>query len=150
MEDLSAMYFGGKTLGMGRDLIWPELLGYIIEKPLFGYGINQDSGYLQSTQAILGYRALDSHNIYLETLLRGGIFLLSLFLLLFYRIWESFYSLDGEMSRIAASGFTAFLFVGAGMPIGLIDNVVLNTLLWFFWGVASGRTWMCNHQIRIV
>jgi O-antigen ligase len=148
IEDASATYFGGKTLGMGRDLIWPELLNYIIEKPLLGYGINQDSGYLQSKEAILGYRALDSHNIYLETLLRGGILLLSLFLFLFYRIWESFYSMNSKISRIAASGFSAFLFVGAGLPIGIIDNIVLNTLLWFYWGVASGSTWIHNHHAR--
>jgi O-antigen ligase len=80
--------------------------------------------------------------------LRGGILLLSFFLILFYRIWGSFYSIrNNKMSRIAASGFLAFIFLGAGIPLGLIDNIVLNTLLWFYWGVASGNTWIKNHQI---
>jgi O-antigen ligase len=147
LADISDKYFGGKGLGRGRDLIWPELLLYIIDKPLFGYGINQASEYLQSTAAIMGYRDLSSHNIYLETLLRGGILLLSFFIILFYRIWGSFYSINNnKISRIAASGFSAFLFVGAGLPIGLIDNIVLNTPLWFYWGVASGSSWINNHQ----
>jgi len=148
LEEFSVKYFGGKTLGQGRNILWPELLVYIIEKPLFGYGINQDSGYLQATSLWLGDRGLDSHNIYFEMLLRGGILLLSFFLILFYRIWGSFYSIsNSKMSRIAASGFIAFLFLAAGLPIGVIDNIVLNTLLWFYWGVASGNTWIKNHQI---
>lgn len=147
LEDFSTAYFGGKSLGRGRDMLWPELLLYIIDKPLFGHGINQASDYLQSSVAILGYRGLDSHNIYLEMLLRGGIVLLSFFIILFYRIWGSFYSTNNRMSRMAASGFLAFLFVGAGLPVGLIDNIVLNTLLWFYWGVASGNAWIVNHQL---
>lgn len=148
LDDFSKKFFGGKYLGRGREILWKELLLYIIDKPLFGYGINQSSDYLQSTAAILGYRNLSSHNIYLEILLRGGLLLLSFFIILFYRIWGSFYSINNnKMSRIAASGFLAFLFVGAGLPIGLTGNIVLNTLLWFYWGVASGNTWIKNHQI---
>ncbi len=91
---------------------------------------------------------MSAHNIYLEILLRGGLLLLSFFLILFYRIWSTFYSINNnKMSRIAASGFLAFLFVGAGIPIGLTGNIVLNSLLWFYWGVASGNTWIINHQI---
>src|SRR3990172_7367841 len=146
-SDISVKYFGGKGQAPGRDLMWPELLLYILDKPLFGYGINQDSGFLRSSAAVLGYRGLDSHNIYLESLLRGGILLLSFFIILFYRIWGSLYSINNnKMSRIAASGFMALLFLGAGIPIGLLDNIVLNALLWFFWGVASGNTWINNHQ----
>jgi O-antigen ligase len=146
-SDISVIFFGGKGQYPGRDLMWPELLSYILDKPLFGYGINQDSGYLRSSAAILGYRGLDSHNIYLESLLRGGILLLSFFIILIYRIWGSLYSINNnKMSRIAASGFMAFLFLGAGIPIGLIDNIVLNTLLWFYWGIASGNTWIKNHE----
>ena len=147
LNDYSKMLFGGKFLGRGRDIIWSELLRYIIDKPIFGYGINQNSGYFRSTAAILGFRGLDSHNIYLEMLVRGGILLLSFFTILFYRIWGSFYSHNNRLSRIAASGFLAFLFVGAGLPIGVMHNIVLNTLLWFFWGVAAGNTWIKNYQI---
>lgn len=146
-SDISVKYFGGKGQAPGRDLMWPELLLYILDKPLLGYGINQDSGYLRSSAAVLGYRGLDSHNIYLESLLRGGILLLSFFIILFYRIWGSLYSINNnKMSRIATSGFIALLFLAAGIPIGLLDNIVLNTLLWFNLGVASGNTWMNNHQ----
>lgn len=149
-DDLSKLLFSGATLASGREILWPELLHYIIEKPLFGHGINQSSDYIQSIVygTISIYRNLSSHNIYLEILLRGGILLLSFFLILFYRIWGSFYSIcNNKMSRIAASGFLAFLFLGAGIPIGLYDNIVLNTLLWFYWGIASGNTWITNHQI---
>ena len=146
LDELSRTYFG-KPLHSGRELLWPELFTYIIDKPLLGYGINQDSGYFQSTSAILKFRGLDSHNIYLELLVRGGILLLSFFIILFYRIWGFFYSINNNaMSRMAASGFLAFLFVGVGLPIGLMGSIVLNTLLWFYWGVASGNTWIQNHQ----
>lgn len=147
LNNFSKEYFGGKGLEAGREVIWTELLPYITDKLLFGYGIGQDSGYIRSTSPWIGYRGLDSHNIYIEMLLRGGILLLSFFIILFYRIWGSFYSIsNNKMSRIAASGFLAFLFFGAGLPIGVIDNIVLNTLLWFYWGVASGNTWLKNHQ----
>jgi len=146
LDELSRTYFG-KPLHSGRELLWPELFTYIIDKPLLGYGINQDSGYFQSTSAVLKFRGLDSHNIYLELLVRGGILLLSFFIILFYRIWGFFYSINNNaMSRMAASGFLAFLFVGVGLPIGLMGSIVLNTLLWFYWGVASGNTWIQNHQ----
>lgn len=146
LDEFSKMYFG-KPLRSGRELIWPELFTYILDKPLFGYGINQDSGYFQSASAMLRSRGLDSHNIYLEMLVRGGIVLLSFFMILFYRIWESFYSRkNNAMSRVAASGFLAFLFLGAGLPIGLTGNIILNALLWFYWGVASGNTWIQNRS----
>lgn len=146
LDEFSRAYFG-KPLRSGRELLWPELCSYILDKPLLGYGINQDSGFFQSTSAILKFRGLDSHNIYLEMLVRGGIVLLSFFVILFYRIWGSFYSINNNtMSRVAASGFLAFLLVGAGLPIGLMGSIVLNTLLWFYWGVASGNTWIQNHQ----
>ena len=51
------------------------------------------------------------------------------------------------MSRIAASGFMAVLFYGASLPIGVTGEITVNTLLWFYWGVASGNTWKINHQI---
>jgi O-antigen ligase len=147
-SQISAEYFGGKGLHPGRDLIWPELISYIIDKPLLGYGINQHSGYFQSTAAVLAYRGLESHNIYLEMLLRGGILLLSFFIILFYRIWGSFYSIsNNKMGRIAAGGLLSFLFLGAAIPIGVMDNIVFNALLWFYWGVASGNTWITSHQI---
>ncbi|MBN2570183.1 MAG: O-antigen ligase family protein [Deltaproteobacteria bacterium] len=148
LDELSKMYFG-KPLRSGRETIWPELFTYILDKPLFGYGINQDSGYFQSASAILKFRGLDSHNIYLEMLVRGGIVLLSFFMVLFYRIWGSFYSRKrNAMSRIAASGFISFLFLGAGLPIGLTGHIVLNSLLWFYWGVASGSSWIHNRAPR--
>jgi len=147
IDDLSKMYFGGKSIKSGRELLWPELLTYIADRPLLGYGIHQASDYFRSTSEILKFRSLSSHNIYLEVLLRGGILLLLFFIILFYRIWGFFYSINNKISRIAASGFLAFLFVGAGLPIGLIGNIILNTLLWFYWGVAAGNTWIKNHQI---
>jgi len=144
LDEFSRTYFG-KPLSSGRETIWPELFKYLLDKPLFGYGINQDSGYFQSTSAILKFRGLDSHNIYLEMLVRGGIVLFSFFMILFYRIWGSFYSRkNNAMSRIAASGFISFLFLGAGLPVGLTGHIVLNSLLWFYWGVASGNTWIQN------
>lgn len=119
-----------------------------MDKPLFGYGINQHSGYFQSTMRLINFRGLDAHSIYLEIMVRGGIFLLSFFIILFYKIWGSFYSVNNnKMSRIAASGFMAFIFIGAALPIGVTGGIVLNTLLWFFWGVASGNTWIKNHHI---
>jgi O-antigen ligase len=148
LDDISRMFFGGKGLGRGREILWGQLLPYIIDKPLFGYGINQESGFFKSTAAILGYRGLDAHSIYFELLIRGGILLISFYLILFYKIWGSFYStINSQMSRIAASGFMAFLFIGAALPIGITGGIAMNTLLWFYWGVASGYTWKKNHQI---
>jgi len=148
LDDFSRTYFGGKPIRSGRDLLWPELLPYIMDKPLLGYGVNQDSGYFQASE-ILKFRGLDAHNIYLEMLVRGGFLLFSFFIILFYKIWGSFYSINNnKMSRIAASGLLAFLFLGAGIPIGLRGNIILNTLLWFYWGVASGNTWINNHQLQ--
>ena len=148
LDDISRLFFGGKYLGRGREILWGQLLPYIMDKPLFGYGINQHSGFFRSTSAILGYRGLDAHSIYFELLIRGGILLISFYLVLFYKMWGSFYSINSnKMSRIAASGFMAFLFYGASLPIGVTGEITVNTLLWFYWGVASGNTWKINHQI---
>jgi O-antigen ligase len=147
INDFSKKYFT-KKLASGRGEIWFELVSYIKDKSLFGYGINQNSGFIQSSGVTLHSRALDAHSNYFELLLRGGVLLLSYFLILFYKIWGSFYSINNnKMSRIAASGLLAFIFLGGGIPIGLTGNIVLNTLFWFYWGVASGNTWIKNHQM---
>ena len=142
-----SLEFFGKRIRSGREKIWPELIGYISENFLYGYGINQDSQSIIS--GLRPWRNLSSHNIYLEILLRGGIILLSFFIVLFYRIWGLFYSCsNNEVSRVAASGFLAFLFLGAGAEIGLKGNILLNTMAWFFWGGASGFTWKNNYRLK--
>ncbi|WP_161626894.1 O-antigen ligase family protein [Desulfospira joergensenii] len=135
--------FFGKRIRSGREKIWPELLGYISENYLYGYGINQGSEYLISV--LRPWRNLSSHNIYLEILLRGGVVLLSFFIVLFYRIWGLFYSgNNNEISRVAAGGFLALLFLSAGAEIGLKGNILVNTMAWFFWGGAASCTWKNN------
>ena len=133
----------GKNIDSGRIGIWRDLMIYILDKPVLGYGANQSSSYLVSSYNEL--RNLSSHNLYLEILLRGGVLLFVIIFVLFYSIWISFYSfVNNSYSRIAASGMIAFLFLSMGVEVGLSQNIIINSLVWLFWGMAAGK----NQKMR--
>ena len=137
LEEISLSVFD-KSIRSGRDYIWAELFAVHIKDNLFfGMGINQSSQYLASN--FISWRNLSSHNMYLEIMLRGGIVLLFLVVIVFNLIWIGFYSnINNNYGRIGASSIVSFLFLAASSEIGFSQNIVLNSLIWLFWGVAAG------------
>jgi len=142
VDDFMLQVFN-KNIDSGRIDIWKNLSVYILEKPFFGYGSNQSSSYISSDFIVNSSnepRSLSSHNMYLEILLRGGIFLLGIMSLIFYLIWKTFYSFDNFIyPRIAAAGLISFMFLAGGVEIGVTQNIIINSLAWGFWGMAAGN-----------
>ena len=60
--------------------------------------------------------------------------------LIFYLLWKTLYSFNNFIyPRIAAAGFISFIFLAGGVEIGLTQNIIVNSLLWGFWGMAGGN-----------
>lgn len=125
-----------KPTETGRSSIWLELIAYISDAQMFGYGIDQSSSYLYSP--FLG-RSLSSHNTFFEILLRGGAVLL--FLILSYIIYIYILLVANSYSisaRIGQSMVFVFLWQASWHQVGLSVNIVINILFWLFLGVALG------------
>lgn len=68
--------FGKSTNLSGRTYIWNNTIEYIVKSPIWGYGINDEF-----TKDII-YGFVHAHNLLLDTIYKGGIILVAVFLLL--------------------------------------------------------------------
>ena len=129
-NELSLKYFN-KDLDSGRPVIWLQLLEYINEELLFGYGTDQSSTYIQSFHS--SKVSLSSHNSYLEILLTGGLLGLSLLLLLTYFIWLKLYSKKENYWGKIGSCLIISVIYGAATGTNFISgNMMFNFMIWFF------------------
>ena len=75
-----------------RFFVWGNVILYIIDYPVFGYGIDTSSSYFYPK----GYNdsllrdSISSHSLFLELLFRLGAVGFTLFLAIFYEIWKTF------------------------------------------------------------
>ncbi|MEL0651808.1 O-antigen ligase family protein [Algibacter sp. TI.3.09] len=75
----------------GRLLLWGDVIELIKEKPIFGYGTGSNNIVLNKKYEEKGHRHFlnenyNAHNTYLELLISGGFFHLSIFLLMLLSI----------------------------------------------------------------
>jgi O-antigen ligase len=143
LNDMS-LSLTGKSIDSGRNIIWPELISLIFDNPILGHGIMHSSSHQVSHFA--DWRNLSSHNTYLELLYRGGALLLGWCILMFITIWNCF-RCDDELDmwgRIASSSMVSILFLSCSMEFLFTQNLMLNFMIWFFWGCAAGRVKKIN------
>lgn len=74
------------TSATGRAAIWSVVLDMWAQRPLTGYGYTSALAILPLDPRLF-HVAAHAHNMYLELLFAGGIFLLALFL---YALWQTF------------------------------------------------------------
>lgn len=103
-----------------RTLLYKEMINYISQSPLIGYG-------LSSTSYLIG---TSSHNLFLELWIEGGIFSLLLFISMYFILLFKLYKKKEVQSKLYFSSLIAFL------PISLTVSSVFT--LWSFWMVLGG------------
>lgn len=103
-------YFGnflqnvlGKSLTLtGRTLIWERSIDYIIEQPVFGYGLEFGSTMITK----VGFNHI--HNIFIENLYKGGIVLTFVY---FFSLFKIGNKVKEHKKTLIYSLFSLFLFI---------------------------------------
>jgi O-antigen ligase len=133
----SALSRSGKadeiTTATGRAAIWSVVLEMWSQQPLHGYGYASALAILPNDPRLF-HAAAHAHNMYLELLFAGGVFLLGLFL---YAIWQTlrqalrsgaineaalliFFLLRGLTEATPFSGMASFSSFAFSLTIALI------------------------------
>ena len=122
-----------------RGFLWIELIEIIKEKYLFGYGSDQNSNYI-SYDGEINRKNLSSHSLYLEIVLTGGLLGLFLFLLLFYSIFNQFYSYRANhWGRVCSSLIIGLMYGGLTSQDFIKGNVVYLCMIFFLLAIASAQ-----------
>jgi O-antigen ligase len=66
----------------GRDTIWEDILPYILDKPIFGLGVD---GYFDVISIFFG-KFFSPHNVFIEILAYGGLVAFAIFFFFYYRL----------------------------------------------------------------
>lgn len=103
----------------GRSDIWDFALEMAVKKPIFGWGYGSVADILVINSEAVGFVVGQSHSLYLQILLAGGIVALVLFLFFaFGRLW--FF--------IKNKYLTNFALLGSLLLVGLTEAIIFNTI----------------------
>ena len=120
----------GKDLFSGRQKQWVESVELIQERPIKGYG-------MEATLEDLTEGDLNTHNVYLQLLLQGGILLLGLFIVLITWMWVKLYSIaNSAMARSSASTLVGILVIGTFELTLLGQSISFGIIQWFIIGAG--------------
>lgn len=141
-ENLAREYTG-KSLASGRDDIWAEIIFFINQNPIFGYG----PGTLPSD---LFYNDSSSHNLYLQTALESGYIGLILLLFVLLIVWRMFWrGRHDKIVKLSASFFIATL-IHQTFELSLIQNQLsIGLLQWLVISVGISRSIYINKESAI-
>ena len=129
---------------MWRLVIWKEMFGNILMKPVFGFGFG--SKFLSSNAAILGWSTgisvgwVESHNYFLSFLFRNGFLGLGSFILIFVNffryVFKFFRNCEEERIKIIIIGLISCLIYI--LTLGLFEVVLevpyMGSFLWIIMG----------------
>lgn len=95
--------YTGKSLMSGRNVIWTIITDVINQQPWFGYGSGASASSVTHLNA-------STHNLYLQIALQNGYLGLSVFLILLFTMWMTFWKNKNNITvRLSASFFIAIL-----------------------------------------
>jgi len=116
-----------KNLLSGRDLLWPDVLAMVRQKPWFGWG-----GDMTGLTSVFEH-SVSAHNFYLQILLQAGIVGLTAIVGLIFLVWSRFWALRGYAEiRVAAAAFVALLLSQNFEVTLLQNNLALSLPVWAF------------------
>ena len=124
---IEMIFPGRNTSFSGRDFIWQNTINLIKENPVWGYGVEEYSSLLVRYGMSGGYTffTLHAHDRFLETMYRGGIVLLIIYVIM---LCVSTYYLF-KYRKLNASKIVAFsLFV---YLVGMITEFYRYSYLFF-------------------
>jgi len=127
----------GKSSLSGRDYLWTLVYKSIVREPLFGYGYQAFWHGWDGPSAIIWsympyYKAIHSHNGFLEIVLSVGFVGLILFLInMFYSLKYAYYLQSGNLNYL-------LLFFIIFILINITETGALsNSMIWFMYTYFS-------------
>ena len=119
--------FTSKNLFSGRQSLWLYLDKLLSDNTLFGFGGDFVGGYL-SVDTLFNR---STHNLFYFLRGQGGYFLLGLFLIFLFILWNQLYQFkDNKFVAVGASYIIALLFRSSFDLVLLANNFVDSLFLW--------------------
>ncbi len=132
----------GKNIFSGRERIWAESIELVKEKPITGYG-------MQASLEDFTEEDLNTHNVYLQLLLQGGVPLLLLFMALIIYIWHSLYKVaNTKLAQLAGAALVGILTIGTFELTLLGQSISLGIIQWFILGLGISPALHTNNDTR--
>jgi len=118
----------------GRMLLWEDAVELIIKKPFFGYGLGSNDivlakKYKEKNQLLFLEKEYNVHNMYLELLVAGGIFLLLLYIGILVSLLLNSIS---NKSYVAFSFFIIMLLTSITETIFRVQGIVFIAFFYSF------------------
>ncbi len=118
-----------------RDEIWKTMIPYILEKPLFGYGID-------SFKHVVNFRIHSAHNSVLEILLYMGIVGFFIFSLIIYKIFREI-----KLQHLSYFGLALSFILVSNFDHSVFTNkIFLSTLSLFAFFIFYNRLRILKEQ----
>lgn len=115
-NDFFVQYFGKNATFTGRSILWKIAINDFLTNPLYGKGISNTALYGTITQP---------HCFYLEVVYRGGLFLLIVVGLIFFRLWKvSSHSRNDKLVSLAV------VCVGVWLLCMTTDSILHKSFFW--------------------
>lgn len=123
----------GKNIMSGRQIIWPEVAAFVLEKPWLGWG---GGSQLRN----FSHLTLSAHNLYLQILLQVGVVGLTALLIFLFSIWNIFWRLSFNKDiRWAAASFI-YVLLCQNFEVTLTqNNMALSWPMWCFIALIMGN-----------
>jgi len=138
LTDFQEAIFLGRQEGSetfsGRFFIWPEVISFIQQRPLTGYGFESfwSPDHIETISSACGWGLREAHNAYLEIALGMGLIGLSLLLTAIgTAFWTagSCYLRDKDSTYAFPLGMIVFGLINAGLESGMVVVMGMTFLL---------------------
>ncbi len=144
IENIEAVFaaFGKDLTFTGRADFWAQLIGYIQEKPLLGYGHRgfwlEEGGPSSFVRTHSGFKPVESHNGFIELTLDLGITGLILFLLSFGR--STYLAFRFALQSSSLDGLIPLLIMVFLMSSNIVESRLLTVdYIWFYYILSAAK-----------
>lgn len=134
-------YADGAEISSGRVGIWQESLALIAKSPIFGYGFEYFSNYVD------GYDT--PHQQYLELLFKSGLIGLSIYLIVIFLFWQSVKSITINSRSSKIYFITIFCCLLPLLINGLFQPILSYSLVGNLFMFALGISLEANKQLKL-
>ena len=144
IENIEAVFaaFGKDLTFTGRADFWAQLIGYIQEKPLLGYGHRgfwlEEGGPASFVRTHSGFKPVESHNGFIELTLDLGITGLIFFLLSFGR--STYLAFRFALQSSSLDGLIPLLIMVFLMSSNIVESRLLTVdYIWFYYILSAAK-----------
>lgn len=131
-ENLMLQYTG-KSLMSGRQFLWGPILPIIGEHPWFGHGPGVTAGDVLFVNHSL-------HNLYLQITLQNGYLGISIFMMLLFTIWMTFWVARKDKTVKLVGTFFIAILVHQSFEITLTQNQLsIGLMQWFIISIGISQ-----------